>query len=53
VSGQFRPIFDAEDLRDVRMIERRQCVRFACEGREPLGVLREPDRPDLKLRRRD
>ena len=31
---------DAEDLRDVRVIERRERLGFAYEARQPVGVLR-------------
>ena len=33
--------FEAVDRRDVRMIERREELRFALEARQPVGVLRE------------
>jgi hypothetical protein len=36
-----RVVFDAVDCRDVRMIERRQHLRFAREAREAIGVERE------------
>jgi hypothetical protein len=34
-------LLQAVDLRDVRMIERRQCLGFALEARQPIGIARE------------
>ena len=33
--------FEAVDVRDVRMVQRREGLRFACEPREPIGIARE------------
>ena len=38
---------EAVDLRDVRMIERREHLRFALEPRQPIGIGRERVRQDL------
>ena len=34
-------LFEAVDLRDVRVIERGEELRFALEAREPIGIARE------------
>ena len=38
---------EAVDVRDVRMIERREDFRFALEAGEPLGIRRDRGRQDL------
>ncbi len=40
-------LFEPVDAGDVRMIERRERLRFALEARQPIGVLRERLRQDL------
>ena len=40
--------FEAVDVRDVRVIDGRQRLRFACEPREPLGVAGERVGQDLQ-----
>ena len=40
-------VFEAVDVRDVRMVERGEHLRFALEPREPLGVVGEQLRQDL------
>ena len=39
--------FEAVDARDVRMIQRREDLRFALEAREAIGIVRERVRQDL------
>ena len=41
-------LFEAVNMRDVRMIEGGECFRFALEPREPFGVARERLRQDLQ-----
>ena len=36
-----RAFFKPVDAGDVRMIQRRECLRFACEPREPIRIARE------------
>ena len=35
------PLFKPVDVRDVRMVQRRQHLRFALESRKAIGILRE------------
>ena len=39
--------FEAVDVRDVRMVQRGERLRFACEPREPIGIVREQSRAGL------
>ena len=41
-------VFEAVNLRDVRMVERRERLRFAREAREAIGVVGERVRQDFK-----
>ncbi len=41
-------IFESVNLRDVRMVERREHLRFALEAREPVRVLCERSRQHLQ-----
>jgi hypothetical protein len=45
--------FEAVDVRDVRVIDRRQRLRFAGEPREPVGVARRTSRAVPSARHRD
>ena len=40
-------VFETVDVRDVRMIQRGQHLRFALESREPVGISRERLGQDL------
>src|SRR5215510_4731929 len=40
-------LFEAVELRDMRMIERRESLRLALEARDPIGIGRERVRKNL------
>ena len=48
MSGFSRTFFETVDRRDVRMIQRRKRLCFACEPGKPIGVVRERVREDLQ-----
>jgi hypothetical protein len=41
------PALESVDVRDVRMIQRREGLRFARESREPIGIARPPTPAEL------
>ena len=46
-AGFSRPFLQSKYLRDVRMVQRGECLRFAGEASQPLGVRREQFGQDL------
>ena len=46
--GRVARVLDAVDLRDVRMIERGERLRFALEAHQAIGVAGERGRQDLE-----